>query len=139
VTGSGPHAGDATAHRTGFDPATVAQLHADAVMLLIGLTVATGLGLRATGAPAEVRAAARVLLGLELAQGLIGYLQYFTGVPAALVGIHLLGACLVWLAALRVLLAMRVRSAPPAATPVAEKPATSSAREPARPTTPALT
>jgi len=121
VTGSGPHAGDAAAARTGFDPATVSQLHADAVMLLIGLTVATVLGLRVTGAPAEVRAAARTLLWVELGQGLIGFVQYFTGVPVLLVGAHLLGACLVWLAALRVLLPMYGRGLPPIPTPVGER------------------
>jgi heme a synthase len=75
-------------------------------MLLVGLTVATVFGLRAGGAPADVRRAAQVLLGVELGQGLLGFVQYFTGVPAALVSAHQLGACLVWVAALRVLLPM---------------------------------
>jgi heme a synthase len=119
VTGSGPHAGDAAAARTGFDPATVSQLHADAVMLLVGLTLATLLALRAVGAPAAARSAVRVLLGVELAQGGLGFLQYFTGVPAVLVGAHLIGACLVWLAALRVLLPMHSRAAAPATPAVA--------------------
>src|ERR687889_132568 len=51
VTGSGPHSGDVEAGRTGFTPASVSQLHADLVMLLIGLTVALWFALRATGAP----------------------------------------------------------------------------------------
>jgi len=109
VTGSGPHAGDAAAARTGFDPATMAQLHADAVMLLIGLTLATAVALRAAGAVEPVRRSAMLLLGAELAQGGIGYLQYFTGLPVLLVGAHLLGAQLVWIAAVRLLLGMRVR------------------------------
>ena len=92
VTGSGPHAGDEAAARTGFDPETVSQLHADAVMLLVGLTVAAVLWLRAAGAPAEVRRAGAVLLGVELAQGLVGFVQYFTGLPVLLVG-DLVGAC----------------------------------------------
>jgi cytochrome c oxidase assembly protein subunit 15 len=117
VTGSGPHAGDEVAARTGFDPATVSQLHADAVMLLVGLTVAAVLWLRGTGAPAAVRRAAVVLLGVELAQGLIGFVQYFTGLPVVLVGAHLLGAVLVWIAALRLQLAISTRSAEPAGTP----------------------
>ena len=118
VTGSGPHAGDEAAARTGFDPETVSQLHADAVMLLVGLTVAVVLWLRAAGAPAEARRAAAVLLGVELAQGLVGFLQYFTGLPVVLVGVHLAGACLVWIAAVRLLLATIRREveapAPPA-------------------------
>ena len=119
VTGSGPHAGDEAAARTGFDPETVSQLHADAVMLLVGLTVAAVLWLRAAGAPAEVRRAGAVLLGVELAQGLVGFVQYFTGLPVLLVGAHLIGACLVWIAAVRLLLATRTRAAgDPAPPPV---------------------
>ncbi len=109
VTGSGPHAGDDAAARIGLDLETVSQVHADAVMLLVGLTIATLFGLAATRAPAEVRRAAAVLLGVELAQGLVGFLQYFTGLPVLIVGVHLLGACLVWIAALRLLLSMGVR------------------------------
>jgi cytochrome c oxidase assembly protein subunit 15 len=112
VTGSGPHAGDANVPRTGFDPATVSQLHADAVMLLVGLTAAAALWLRAAGAPAAARRAAAVLLGVELGQGLIGFVQYFTGLPVLLVGAHLLGACLVWIAAVRLVLAAGTRTAP---------------------------
>ncbi len=51
VTGSGPHAGDETARRTGLDPANVAQVHADLVFLLIGLSVGALFALRA-GRPA---------------------------------------------------------------------------------------
>jgi heme a synthase len=100
VTGSGPHAGDKGAtHRIHLAPSSVTQLHADLVMLLIGVTA--GLVLLAGAGP--VRRAAGWLLGIELAQGGIGYLQYFTHVPPLLVGLHMLGACLVWLAALTVL------------------------------------
>jgi cytochrome c oxidase assembly protein subunit 15 len=107
VTGSGPHAGDKTAdgtiRRTGLQVSSMAQLHADSVMVLIGLSVGLLLLLRALhAAPARQRAAA-VLLGVELAQGVIGYAQYFLHVPPLLVGVHMLGACLVWLAALRVI------------------------------------
>ena len=109
VTGSGPHSGDPAAGRTGFDPAMVSQLHADAVMLLVGLTVALYVALRAIGAdPGLVRATA-VLLVVELAQGLVGYVQYFTGLPVVLVGVHLAGACVVLVAAVRVVLATRDR------------------------------
>jgi cytochrome c oxidase assembly protein subunit 15 len=111
VTGSGPHSGDGAAPRTGFDPALVSQLHADAVFLLIGLTVAALLTVRALGAPERVRNALVVLLAVELAQGLIGYVQYFTGLPIVLVAAHVAGAMLVWVAALRVLFTLRTRSA----------------------------
>jgi heme a synthase len=99
VTGSGPHAGSAHAPRTGFDPAVVAQLHADLVCFLIGLTVALWLALRAAGAR-EAATTVAWLAGIEAAQGLVGIIQYVTGVPALIVGAHLAGACAVWLATL---------------------------------------
>jgi cytochrome c oxidase assembly protein subunit 15 len=117
VTGSGPHAGDADVPRTGFDLERVSQLHADAVMLLVGLTVGVLLWLRGAKAPPATTRAAAVLLAVELAQGLIGFVQFFTGLPAVLVGFHLLGACLVWIAALRLLLATAAREPVAAAGP----------------------
>jgi heme a synthase len=92
VTGSGPHAGDADAPRNGLDPRAVAQLHTDAVFLLLGLSVAAVLVLRSVPAPARARNASVVLLGVLLAQGAIGFVQYATGLPVVLVGLHLLGA-----------------------------------------------
>lgn len=112
VTGSGPHGGDRLVARTGFDPATISQVHANAVMLLIGLTVATLLVLRVTRAPRRAQVAAGLLALAELAQGAIGYLQYFTGLPVAVVAVHVLGSCLVWLAALYLLFALRERVDP---------------------------
>jgi heme a synthase len=102
VTGSGPHAGDAGARRTGLDPAEVAQLHADLVFALIGLSVALWFALRAVPAAASARATL-VLIGIELAQGVIGFVQYATHLPVLAVGLHMLGACLVWIATLAVL------------------------------------
>ena len=94
VTGSGPHAGDRAAPRTGLDPAAVSQLHANLVFLLIGLTAGSLFALRAAGAARAARAASW-LLGIELAQGVVGFVQYFTDLPVLLVGLHLLGAALV--------------------------------------------
>ncbi|MFC7548595.1 heme A synthase [Plantactinospora sp. GCM10030261] len=130
VTGSGPHAGDADAARNGLDPATISQIHADLVFLLLGLTVALWLALRAVGAPATAVRAAGVLLLVELAQGVIGFVQYFTNLPALLVGAHMLGACLVWLATLAVLWSTRERL--PAPRPGA--PAAAAGTGPAIPT-----
>jgi cytochrome c oxidase assembly protein subunit 15 len=95
VTGSGPHSGDPEAGRTGFDPQLVSQLHADSVFLLLGLTMAALVALYATDSPARVRRAARDLLVVQLAQGVVGYVQYFTDLPIALVLLHMLGAVLV--------------------------------------------
>ncbi|MGV9214638.1 COX15/CtaA family protein [Micromonospora sp. RB23] len=108
VTGSGPHAGDHGAARNGLDPESISQVHADAVFLLIGLSVALIFAFRAVGARRAARAAV-VLLAVELGQGLIGFVQYFTHVPALLVGAHMLGSCLVLLAALAVQWSTRER------------------------------
>ena len=116
VTGAGPHAGDlkhGRVHRIDLPIAGLAQLHADLVMVLIGLTVgvvALGYALRL----APLRRAGLILLGVELAQGVIGYAQYFLNVPPLLVGLHMLGACLVWLAALRVFLTVTTERTPAA-------------------------
>jgi cytochrome c oxidase assembly protein subunit 15 len=64
------------------------------VFLLLGLTIAAVLVLRAVDAPARAQRAAVILLVVELAQGLIGFVQYFTDLPIALVTLHLLGAAL---------------------------------------------
>lgn len=92
VTGSGPHAGDAKAPRNGLDPLELSQLHADVVFLFVGLTVGLLFALHATGAAPGAIKAARVLLGVELAQGTVGFVQYFTDLPIVLVGLHMLGA-----------------------------------------------
>lgn len=109
VTGTGPHAGDASAARYPFRLDQVAHVHATLVWLTIGLTLTLVVGLKVTDAHRMVQVRARQVLALEVAQGLIGYIQYFTGVPAPLVALHVLGACLLWLAVLRVLLATRDR------------------------------
>ncbi len=96
VTGAGPHSGDENAaDRMAFDPETVSQLHADLVFLLVGLTVALLLALHATDAPGRIRRAARDLLIVQLAQGVIGFVQYFTDLPILLVLLHMLGAVLI--------------------------------------------
>lgn len=88
ATGAGPHSGDPEAGRTGFDPALVSQLHADAVFLLVGISLTllvVSLVLHSGG----LRRAALLLVAIELAQGIVGYTQYFTNLPLLLVGIHL--------------------------------------------------
>ncbi len=99
VTGSGPHAGDEKAQRFGFDIRTVSWLHADAVIALLGLTAAYYILVR--NDPQLLRRV-QVFLVIALAQGAIGYIQYFTGIPEILVAAHLLGATLVWITAWRI-------------------------------------
>ena len=103
VTGSGPHAGDEKAQRFAFDIRSVSVLHADAVIALLGITLALYVAARAN--PLHHR---RILVftAIALAQGAIGYIQYFTGIPEILVAAHLLGATLVWIAAWRIRLAI---------------------------------
>jgi cytochrome c oxidase assembly protein subunit 15 len=103
VTGSGPHAGDAQAKRFGFDIRTVAWMHADVVIFLLGLTLAFYV---AQGTSAKTKKVIRTFTVIALAQGGIGYVQYFTGIPEILVAAHLLGATLVWIAAWRIRLSV---------------------------------
>ena len=113
VTGSGPHSGDAdTEARFGVDPRMVAWLHADAVLLFLGLTIGFLLALRLTQAPARCMRFTLALLTVALVQGLVGYAQYFSGLPWVLVAIHMLGACLVWALVVFVALSMRSRGVP---------------------------
>lgn len=95
VTGSGPHSGDAEQPaRLGFDPRTVAWLHADSVMLFVGLVVAMVVATALVPQAVRARRPWRLVLLVSLAQGMLGYLQYATGVPVPLVSLHMLGACL---------------------------------------------
>ncbi|MEU8174946.1 COX15/CtaA family protein [Microbispora hainanensis] len=114
VTGTGPHSGDEAASRFGFDIQDVVRLHTDIAYVVIGLTFALLFALRVSDAPGRARRAALVLLGVELSQGVIGYVQYFLAVPAALVLLHVLGATLVWVCTLRVVFLMRTRGPAPA-------------------------
>ncbi len=107
VTGSGPHAGDEKAPRNGLDPLQLSQLHADLVFLFVGLTLGLLFALLATGARPEAHRAVRLLLAAEIAQGAIGFVQYFTDLPVVLVGFHMLGAAVIMAAMTWVLLATR--------------------------------
>jgi len=104
VTGSGPHAGDRDALRNGLDPHLMSQVHAVAVYLLVALTVVAMWSLRGSGSPYRW---AISLLGVLLVQGAIGFIQYWTGLPIALVALHLLGASVLVAVATRLLLAVR--------------------------------
>lgn len=121
VTATGPHAGDPHTRRLGWDPEKVTQLHADLVFLYVGLVIALILGMRATRAPAAVLRRSYVLAGVIVFQGAIGYVQYFTHVPAVLVGIHMFGATLATIATALLFFATRERLDP---QPIAGTPTT---------------
>ena len=95
VTGSGPHAGDAAAQRFNLDPKSLSWLHADFVIALLVLTTLLWLLIRQTSANLLARKI-QIFLIIVISQGLIGYIQYATGLPELVVGFHLLGAALVW-------------------------------------------
>lgn len=109
VTGSGPHAGDLDAPRNGLDPQLLSHVHAAFVYLLVALTVLVLVVFRKVGAPPSATRAATWLLGIEVAQGAVGFVQYFTDLPEILVGVHMLGAALVSAAATWLLLSIRRR------------------------------
>lgn len=115
VTGSGPHAGDASAPRFHLDPRSLSWLHADLVLLLCGLSIGYVVLVLATGAERRVRRVAFELVGMILLQAAIGYTQYFTGLPELLVAFHVLGASILWIAVLRVPLSQRRRGPLPVA------------------------
>lgn len=94
------------------DVATAAQVHAALAWIVVLLTVTVALLLRAFDGPPSLRRSTRDLLVVLLAQGALGYVQYATDLPEVLVGLHLLGSALVWIAVLRLLLALRDRGLP---------------------------
>ena len=102
VTGSGPHAGDSAAERFNLDSRTMAWLHADLVIALFGVSIALLIAIRLglSGVARQVLSGRiQIFLIIALAQGGIGYIQYFTKLPEALVAAHIIGSIAVWLSA----------------------------------------
>ena len=100
TTGAGPHAGGKGAKRVPLGLEDMTRIHAEivltsAVVLLVLLWV-----LWRTNAPARAQDGGRVLLAVMVVQGVVGYTQFFTHLPAVLVGIHVFGASMVWATAL---------------------------------------
>lgn len=99
VTGAGPHAGDADAPRNNLDWDLFAHIHAvPAYLVTAGALFAVFLVLRG-GITGPFRTAVVMLLGVTVLQGVIGFTQYYNGIPALLVGAHMLGAALLMSAA----------------------------------------
>ncbi|QCX75839.1 Heme A synthase [Streptomyces sp. YIM 121038] len=117
VTGAGPHAGDSSdvprmkVDAIGLDWESVTKLHAVLAWIVVTLAFALWFVLKAVDAPAGPLARTRDLFLVLLAQGVVGYVQYFTDLPEVLVAAHMLGSCVVWIAVLRVLLSLRERPA----------------------------
>lgn len=122
VTGAGPHAGDATTPRLDLPVETLAHLHAALLFVFLGMVTGLGFMLRFGGSPAALWRRYLTLVAAVLAQGAIGMIQFWAGVPAVLVTIHVLGALLVVAATASVWSAARERGPVPVAVaePVVE-------------------
>jgi cytochrome c oxidase assembly protein subunit 15 len=103
VTGSGPHAGDWQAPRLDIDSRAISWLHADAVIALLGITLA--LFVLSDLSPVTKKRV-KYFFAATLAQGLIGYIQYLQGLPELLVAAHLVGSTLVWITSWRIWLSI---------------------------------
>lgn len=110
VTGSGPHAGDTDEIvRLGFEFRNITTVHAALVWLFVGLTSGLLFSLLATNAPKIAIKGAWIVFGVCIAQGVVGYVQFFNGLPWGLVAIHVLGACVLWIYTLKFYLSRNSR------------------------------
>lgn len=111
VTGAGPHAGDAKTPRNGLDLEFIARIHVLPAYVLIAATIAAIVIALQQRAPQRYLTALYLMGAILLLQAVIGYVQYFTGVPALLVGLHMLGSALLLASATNVAdLALQSRS-----------------------------
>jgi len=108
VTGAGPHAGDENAIRLNFDLRSITRIHSATVLLCIAATlIFIGQVRKSTSEWTRLKAKLEIFLFMAVAQGGVGYLQYFSGVPAQLVAIHVAFAVAVWISVLRLWIAAR--------------------------------
>jgi len=108
VTGTGPHAGDEKAVRLGFDLRTITRAHSMFVLLCVGLTLFLFVRIKKQTREWEILGRPlEIFLAAAVAQGALGYLQYFSGVPAQMVALHVALVIAVWISALKLGLAAR--------------------------------
>jgi len=100
TTGAGPHAGGKGAKRVAIGLSDMSRIHAEAVWVTAIVLLVVLWTLWRSGAPEHIQRSGRILLAAMAAQGVIGYTQYFTHLPAVLVGFHVVGSTLVWSTAL---------------------------------------
>lgn len=106
VTAAGPHAGDEEAERLSVDVADVARFHGISAVALLALVLFTSWSAYRLPVTTVVMDQLRWLSLVVMGQGVLGYVQYFSDVPPLLVGAHVLGSVLLWIAVLRVWLAL---------------------------------
>lgn len=120
TTGAAPDAGGATgqlvARRIPVALRDVAEVHATLALFFVGLALATAVALHAIDVPEKVRRGGRMLAVTLFVQAGVGYLQYFTHLPALLVEVHELGATVLVIGTVQLLLAFTHHPAE-AATP----------------------
>ena len=116
VTAAGPHAGDTSPYRTvprlRIEVTTLVHAHSSLLVAYLGLLVGLGFGLLAVRAPRPVLLRLGVLVLLLFAQATVGTVQFFTGVPAALVAVHVAGAAACTAATAALWASMRERTEP---------------------------
>ncbi|HEY8702779.1 MAG TPA: COX15/CtaA family protein [Arthrobacter sp.] len=99
VTGAGPHAGDANAPRNGLDWDLFSHIHAVPAYLITAGTVFALVMVITGRISGPFRTAVLMLLAVTVLQAVIGFTQYYNGIPALLVASHMLGAALLMAAA----------------------------------------
>ena len=104
VTAVGPHAGDRDVPRLDLKIQDITRMHSISVYVLILFSIAY---YRRKDISALTKRRLRIFFGISLAQGVLGYIQYFLGVPELLVGLHILGSTLVWIAAWQIWLSVQ--------------------------------
>ena len=106
VTAVGPHAGDRDVPRLDLKIQDITRMHSISVYVLILFSIAY---YRRKDISALTKRRLRIFFGISLAQGVLGYIQYFLGVPELLVGLHILGSTLVWIAAWQIWLSVQFK------------------------------
>ncbi len=116
VTGAGPHAGDTSPLRTvprlKIEITTLVHVHSSLLVAYLALLVGLGFGLLAVHAPGPVLLRLGVVLAAVCGQAAVGTVQFFTGVPAALVALHVAGAAVCTAATAALWASMRERTQP---------------------------
>jgi cytochrome c oxidase assembly protein subunit 15 len=116
VTAAGPHAGDTSPNRTvprlRIEITTLVHAHSSLLVAYLALLVGLGFGLLAVHAPRPVLVRLGVLLVAVLGQAAVGTVQFFTGVPAVLVAVHVAGAAICTAATAALWASMRERTQP---------------------------
>ena len=98
TTGSGPHSGDEIAARFDLDIRVIAWLHADSVLLFVGLIIGLLVITKLNSDSNHLFKTTRTLFIICLVQGFIGYVQWFSNLPWILVSFHVIGAVITWIA-----------------------------------------